>query len=454
MLASKGTTKIGYANSPMSKRGWVVLFLFSLLVFAFCLRASFYIAILSSSISIAVICTGHALLKLMAVIVSKPNNNEIPDLKVWPFYSVLVPIFHEGHMVAPLMRALENIDYPAHRLEIMMICEAVDPITISMVKKHLRPPFKLIVVPQGTPQTKPRALNYAMLQAKGDLVTIYDAEDIPHSDQLKSAAKIFDQNSNIGALQAPLDYMNADQNWLTRQFAIEYSALFHVWIPFLVTVNLPFPLGGTSNHIRRYALDEIGGFWDAYNVTEDADLSFRLSAQGWGFGYIDLPTREEAVRTWRGWHFQRLRWMKGYMQTWIVHMHAPFTPGGWQGLKRFFILQLTVGITLINSMFHFPVLLFLIWAIGVQYFQGDSAHIPIVFVITLGFSYFAGILIGIIGVVRAGKPRLIMSALAMPFYWLVLFLPTIHALWELGTKPFHWHKTDHGDTGNSHLFTN
>ena len=357
-------------------------------------------------------------------------------------------------MVEPLMRALENLDYPIKRLEILMVCEAIDPVTISAVRKNMRPPFKLIIVPKGSPQTKPRALNYAMLEAKGDLVTIYDAEDIPHPSQLKCAARTFEGDATIGALQAPLDYMNAHQNWLTRQFALEYSALFHVWIPFLVSVNLPFPLGGTSNHIRRSALDDIGGYWDAHNVTEDADLSFRLSAKAWRFGYIDNPTLEEAVISWRGWYFQRLRWMKGYMQTWLVHMRSPFLPRGREGLKRFFILQLSVGLTLVNSIFHLPVLLFLIWAIGTQYFQGIYAHVPVIFMFTFGFSYFAGIVIGIIGALRAGQPKLILSALAMPLYWLALFLPTMHAVWELGTQPFHWHKTDHGVTGRPAPFIN
>ena len=449
MLNFEEKAEIGYANSPISKLTWIVFFLLLLAVFAFCVQASVYIAMLLISISIAVICFTHAILKIIATITSKPKTDIISNPSVWPFYTVLVPLFRESHMVEQLMQALENIDYPLERIEILMICESIDPTTISEVKQFIRPPFKLIIVPKGVPQTKPRALNYAMLEAKGDLVTIYDAEDIPHPTQLKFAAKAFADDLKLGAIQAPLNYLNADENWLTRQFALEYSALFHVWIPFLVTANLPFPLGGTSNHLRRQALDEIGGRWDSYNVTEDADLSFRLAAKGWNFGYINIPTGEEAVSSWRGWHYQRLRWIKGYMQTWLVHMRKPFAPAGQQGLKRFFILQLTVGLTLLNAMFHLPILLFLIWVMAHQYLQTSSVYVPIIFVVTLGFSYFAGILIAIMGAVRSNQHRLIFSVLAMPLYWLALFPPTVHALWELGTQPFFWHKTDHGVKGRS-----
>ena len=45
--------------------------------------------------------------------------------------------------------------------------------------------------------------------------------------------------------------------------------------------------------MHRTALDQVGG-WDAHNVTEDADLSFRLAAYGHHIGYIHPPTQEEA----------------------------------------------------------------------------------------------------------------------------------------------------------------
>lgn len=443
MLGFRGKTQIGYANSPVSKRrlGIFLLLLVTLITLAIWISA--YRSVLAVTVFLTFLFTLQATLRFVACFISKPKSVDLALHEVWPFYTVLVPIFQEAHMVEELMIGLSKIEYPVDRLEIMMICEEVDPFTISMVEKFLRPPFKLIVVPKGKPQTKPRALNYAMLNARGDLITIYDAEDTPHPQQLKNAAQAFREDVKLGALQAPLDYMNSDVNWLTRQFSLEYSALFHVWIPFLVSAKLPFPLGGTSNHIRRLALDDVGG-WDSYNVTEDADLSFRLAAKDWGFGYVEFPTEEEAVSDWQSWHYQRVRWMKGYMQTWLVHMSAPFAPGGIEGLKRFFILQFTIGLTLLNGFFHLPILLFIAYILIRQLMDGTALYIPLPFLFSLFFCYFFGIFIGFIGAVRAKKPKLIFSILWMPLYWLALFFPTVHALWELGTRPFFWHKTLHG----------
>ena len=157
-------------------------------------------------------------------------------------------------------------------------------------------------------------MNYALERSNGEFVTIYDAEDRPHPNQLLAAVAAFEARTDWAAVQAPLDYFNDQDNWLTRQFSLEYAALFHVWIPFLVRLNLPFPLGGTSNHIRRSALARVGG-WDSHNVTEDADLSFRLAAYGYNIGYIYPPTQEEAVSIFQDWRLQRARWIKGYIQT-------------------------------------------------------------------------------------------------------------------------------------------
>ncbi len=407
-------------------------------------------AIFNITTAIAAISIAYSALRLMACVTLKPEaaantstDTAAPDS--WPIYTILVPLFREAHMVTPLMAALARLDYPPERLEIIMICEEIDPPTIKAVRQQLRPPFKLVIAPPGHPQTKPRALNIAFKESKGDFITIYDAEDIPSPGQLKAAIAAFRNDKALGAVQAPLDYANSDQTWLTRQFSLEYAALFHVWLPFLASAGLPFPLGGTSNHMRREAMTnlDIGG-WDSYNVTEDADLSYRLAAQGWKLGFIHPPTDEEAVGTWREWHFQRARWMKGYMQTWLVHMRRPFLPRGLAGIARFFTLQLTVGLTLLNAIFHAPVIIGLLLFYSLCWIDGMPIAVPRPFIFGFLASYGIGIFIGMVGAVRSGKPRLIVSAFAMPIYWLMLFPPTLRAIWELWRAPFFWHKTEHG----------
>ena len=442
-MAGRTLDKIGYADNRAPNVIIQILMFIFLVGLAVGIILSWSTTLLNLTSAIAIISVLYAALRLTACCIKKPKIAEPPHIEDWPYYTVLVPLFREANMVPQLIAALCEIDYPKDKLEIFMICEAVDPPTIQEVKKRVGGIFHLIVVPPGTPQTKPRALNFAMQRARGDFVTIYDAEDVPHPQQLKTAIQTFKSDERLGALQAPLDYANASVNALTRQFGLEYAALFHVWVPFLSALGLPFPLGGTSNHMRRTALDAVEG-WDSHNVTEDADLSFRLAAQNWRLGYISPPTQEEAVSNFKAWHFQRARWMKGFMQTWQCHMRAPFAPGGLRGIARFFTLQLTLGLTLVSALFHFPVMAGVGLYCLIQYFSGVPIHIATPFLASLAISYGAGMIIGVAGALRANKPALLLSVPFMPLYWFALCAPTLRALWELRSNPFHWHKTEHG----------
>lgn len=367
----------------------------------------------------------------------------LPDPDIWPFYTVLVPMRDEAHMVKALMDGLALTDYPAAKLEILMISEANDPATTAAVIKHLRPPFKSVVVPVSLPATKPKALNVAMLRAKGEIVTIYDAEDRPHPSQLKAAARALHADPKLGAVQAPLSYYNSNQNWLTRQFTLEYDALFHVWNPLLNAIGLPFPLGGTSNHVTRKALDA-AGWWDPHNVTEDADLSFRLAAMGYRIGCICPPTGEEALSDYDNWKRQRMRWQKGYMQSWDVHMRQVRGLPGGSSARRFIALQITLGATLLASFLHLPALLgmsviWILWAAG---FIAQPPH-PAWFSL-MAFGYSGALASAATGSYVSGRKYLWRSLIWAPVYWVMLFWPSVLAAIEFITAPYHWHKTRHG----------
>src|SRR5204862_5238245 len=101
------------------------------------------------------------------------------------------------------------------------------------------------------------------------------------------------------------------------------------------------PLGGTSNHFRTEDLVKLHG-WDPFNVTEDADLGVRLFNKGYRTAIIDSTTLEEANSNFWNWFRQRSRWIKGYMQTYLVHMRTPWKFIRQNGLKHTLIFQLTV----------------------------------------------------------------------------------------------------------------
>jgi len=157
-------------------------------------------------------------------------------------------MYKEARVLPHLAEALQALDYPAAKLDIKLVLEADDAETIAAARAlHLPPHFEIVVVPDGTPRTKPRALNYALQFATGDYIVIYDAEDRPDPDQLRKAAGRFHEApADVACLQARLTFDNASENWLAKQFAIEYASLFAGILPMLDAARLPLPLGGTS----------------------------------------------------------------------------------------------------------------------------------------------------------------------------------------------------------------
>lgn len=353
-------------------------------------------------------------------------------------------------MVPQLLDALIALDYPAPLLDIKLILEAGDRATIAMVRAHRLPGcFEVIIVPRSWPQTKPKALNFALPFASGELLTIFDAEDVPEPDQLrKAAAALMADPKNLACVQARLSFYNAEHNWLTRQFALEYASLFDVTVPALAAYGQPLPLGGTSNHFRTSILRAVGG-WDPHNVTEDADLGIRLARLGYRVDVLDSTTYEEATHSLNNWLRQRSRWLKGWMQTWLVHMRQPLTTCRQLGPVGFTVFQVLMGGVVISALVH-P---FFLAAVICRLFAGTLWPNTLNFGEVMLFAVQAAVLLlgyilMMLIALRACAIRSLTgfarSIPAMPIYWLLVSLAGWFAVWQLITAPFHWAKTWHG----------
>jgi glycosyltransferase XagB len=370
-----------------------------------------------------------------------------------PVYSVLVPLFDEPAVVRDLVKALTALDYPTSKVDVTLILEEVDLTTkLALLALPLPHNFRLVVVPDGLPRTKPKALNYAMQMARGDYVVVYDAEDRPEPDQLRKAVAVFrDGPVDLACVQAKLNLYNPRDSWLSRQFTVEYSALFDAILPALAWLRLPVPLGGTSNHFPRALLDAIGG-WDPFNVTEDADLGIRLARLGYSTAIVDSTTWEEAPVTWRQWLPQRTRWLKGWYQTYLVHNRRPrqlLRDLGWYKLLGFHMfLGGVILSTLIHPLFYLLLLLHMLG--GDMFALPVLVQAPMIWVasmLTLGLGYGSAIAVGVIAGRRRGH-GLGRAALFMPLYWLLVSVAAYRALWQLWRDPFLWEKTRHGATAS------
>lgn len=365
-----------------------------------------------------------------------------------PRYTVLVPVFREANIVHRLVTNLGALDYPRDKLEVLILVEEEDSETRDAIGASGAPDhFTVIVVPRGQPQTKPRACNVGLQLASGDFIVIYDAEDSPDPLQLKKSVLAFERaGEDTAVVQAQLNYFNADENVLTRMFTIEYSYWFDYMLPGLEVDDLPIPLGGTSNHFRTEALRQLGG-WDPFNVTEDADLGIRASALGYRVGLVDSVTWEEANTSIPNFIRQRSRWIKGYMQTTLVHARAPWQLIRNVGVRRFFGFLLLIAGTPLTflGVLPFMVITAITWALPEDIL--DSYFPTWVLALTM-FNFLIGsgliLYLGMMGPFKRGVFRLVPWALLNPLYWVLHSVASYKALWQLIVRPHYWEKTEHG----------
>jgi cellulose synthase/poly-beta-1,6-N-acetylglucosamine synthase-like glycosyltransferase len=373
-----------------------------------------------------------------------------------PVYTVLVPLYHEDRILPTLVERLRRLDYPPERLQVLLLIEADDERTLGAARdypfpSHIRP----LLMPLGQPRTKPRALNIGLHEAQGEYIVVYDAEDEPEPDQLRKAvAAMRALPTDVVCLQARLNFYNRRQSVLARLGAVDYAVWYDHFLPGLTSgLAQPgafVPLGGTSNHFRVEILRKVGG-WDPYNVTEDCDLGVRLGREDLRVAMLDSTTWEEAVPRAKPWVKQRSRWVKGYIQTYLVHMRRPLKLWRELGLHGFVDFQMLVGasslLLLINP---------LMWAMTALYVGSKGTEVgnfietlfpaPVYYLALLSLTVWNFIFFycNVYACVRHDLLDLTRYTLLVPIYWVLLSLAAWMGLISLVYHPSYWAKTEHG----------
>jgi cellulose synthase/poly-beta-1,6-N-acetylglucosamine synthase-like glycosyltransferase len=387
-------------------------------------------------------------LRLACAFVAAPKLKPLPKLspETLPMYSIIAALYREAASVDGLLRAIERLDYPPEKLDVILAIEADDDETLAAIAAcRSRMPITIVAVPAAGPRTKPKALNVALPFARGSFTVVYDAEDRPEQDQLLHALEAFRTGGEkLACVQARLCIDNTDDSWLTRFFTAEYAGQFDVFLGGLAALRLPVPLGGSSNHFRTAILRKIGA-WDAYNVTEDADLGMRLARFGYRSGLITSTTYEEAPAALGPWLRQRTRWLKGWMQTWGVHMREPLRLKRELGLPGFLSLQLIVGGNVLAALVH-P--LFTV-ALICGAMRDTSIWLAAIYGSCVLCGYIASAALGWLGLARRGLLKKAWALLLTPLHWLLLSLAAWRAFYQLIVSPYAWEKTTHGLAKNS-----
>lgn len=441
-------------NRSQQIAGWLVLIVFAVVTVLFPLQT---LVVFSCAIGIGflvsvgfkfVVCLKGAQFEHVEAIT--PEDTAALDERTLPVYTVLVPVYKEAAILPDLLGNLAALDYPASKLDVIILLEEDDEETYAAAVR-MRPPgnVRLLKVPAGAPQTKPKACNVGLFFSRGQYLVIYDAEDRPDPDQLKKAVIAFRRGTeDLVCVQAALNYFNADENALTRLFTAEYSFWFDYMLPGLDAYRLPIPLGGTSNHFKTDALRRLGG-WDPFNVTEDADLGIRASVVGQTVGVLNSTTMEEANTHYGNFVRQRSRWIKGYLQTTLVHLRHPIRLVRECGLRQAIGFALLIGGTPLSFLAVPPLYLLFIVSLVLPpdtlsvLFPGWVLWISLV---NLLVGTVLMVYVAMMGAFKRRRYALVWWALLNPLYWLLHSVAAYKALWQLITKPHYWEKTVHGLT--------
>lgn len=365
---------------------------------------------------------------------SKKEKTEIITPSQFPMYTILLPCYKEEiGTLKKLITGIKNLNYPKEKLDVKILLEETDLQTIENLQQ-ISHTFEVLKIPNAFPTTKPKACNFGLYFAKGEYVVIYDAEDIPHPNQLLTALSKFSSASkNIMCVQSLLNVYNHSKNLISICFSLEYLVWFNCFLPAFLKCGMWIPLGGTSNHFKTKELLKIGG-WDAYNVTEDAELGIRIAKNGYKTDIIYSYTLEESTITIKDFILQRSRWLKGFLITFLINI-LDFK----STLKLDFLNILQIIFSLGMAFFGFfsiPLIIFFSFFITPNELLISLYSTNLICgILYLMICYIVGL--------REKFTNYNKAFYFLPLYFALHICASIVAFWDFFKSPFHWRKTRH-----------
>ncbi len=354
-----------------------------------------------------------------------------------PTISVIVPVKDEEKVVGRLLKALMMARYPEEKKEIVIVedgnMDRTDEICSKFAEEH---PGQVKLIKRFDSDGKPSALKEAFKHVSGEIVAVFDADNIPEPDLLLNAASYF-MDSSVAAVQGRLIAVNEDENILTKFVSQEEALRCEAYMRGKDALGLFVPLTGSCYFVRKSVLDDVGG-WNGKVLSEDMELAARLTKNGHKIRYAsDVKSLQEYPATVSGFFKQRTRWFRGTME-------VSFRYGSL--LKRLNKVSLDAEVTLAGP---FVLISCLIGYFATFYSlfiptKPDPAFILLANITSL-FSFLLLALAGV-AMIFTEKPRRVSNILWLPFiycYWLIQNFVALYAFLQILLKrPRKWEKTN------------
>jgi len=243
-----------------------------------------------------------------------------------PMFSIVVAARSEERVIGRLLDRLKSLDYSKQLYEVVVVEDGSTDATREICEKYATANPQLIrFFHSEDSRGKPHALNRALVECRGDIIAVLDADSFPNLDLLKRAAVYF-EDSSLGAIQGMTVPINRDENMISKLSAYEEEGWFKIYMMGKEDLKLFVPLTGSCGFVRRDVIKTLGG-WDENSLAEDVELAARLVDSGWRIRYApDVQSLQEYPATVGAIINQRTRWFRGYMETWLKYGKLMSTP--------------------------------------------------------------------------------------------------------------------------------
>jgi cellulose synthase/poly-beta-1,6-N-acetylglucosamine synthase-like glycosyltransferase len=371
------------------------------------------------------------------------------DSADWPAITILIAAHNEEAVVADILKALLEVDYPRDRLTIIPVndrsTDRTREIIDAFVAQH---PFIEPFHRSGGKPGKAAALKDAMARVNTEVVLIFDADYIPGKALIRQlVAPFFDPE--VGAVMGRVVPLNVGKKCLTRLLDLERSGGYQVDQQARMNLHMVPQYGGTVAGVRKSALDEIGG-WNENALAEDTDLTYRLLLAGWKTVYENrAECYEEVPERWPVRVRQIMRWAKGHNQAMTRYIVPTAKRDGLSWVERI------DGVFLLGVYVMGPALL-LGWSLAVVLFYtgaqigGGLAVLALGAFTTLG-NFAAFFEIGAAARLDGSRQRIRLLPLTL-FGFTVSLISVSRAAWQqaheslFGSADLVWHKTERSRT--------
>jgi len=359
-------------------------------------------------------------------------------------FTILLPARHEEDVYRETIQKVYNLNYPKELMQIMAICREDDPGTIAEAQvkiDELGDPNVQLLIFNDKPINKQHGMNLALQVARGDIVTIFDAEDEPHPDILNIINTTM-LKEDIDAIQSGVQLMNHNTKWFCFLNVLEYFFWFKSSMHFFAQVGMT-PLCGNTVFVRRELMEQLGG-WDEDCLTEDADLGIRLNLSHARVRIIyddEFVTREETPPTIEQFIKQRTRWNQGFIQILFKGEWLKFEKLS-QRILAFYVLTLPELQAFFALMI--PVSLLMFFFVKLPLWFALLTFMPFYCFILAAFIDLAGLHEFLKAHKRkwSWREALVMVLAFFPYQWL-LTLGALRAVFRYMQGRSNWEKTVH-----------